>query len=323
MKYVPNPSTASPIIGRFTWALVLTFSGNPTISFSTGGGQGNPIVIKAALPPVPCPVDSNGTLIPFLEINTTGSLELLLGEQGDRMPSGGAQGNVTISNGGVNPAGVRLFDANGAALDAQAGAAKPPGLVQIGGNDGALARALLTDVFGSLEGPNSSRLTYTWAPIGVNGAGAAAGGSAIFAIEAPAGKSIRLRRLRMYQVSAAQTTAGFIKLFLQRTTAPSTAGAVDTANCTAHDASDAAFSGIVRSSQPTVTNVTPFLDSWGVFVGATAAAAQQGLMLDRVYGENCKPLVIPAGVANGFAVSQGAATGFSGGYMFVVTFTLE
>ena len=203
--------------------------------------------------------------------------------------------------------------ANGAVIG---GAGNP---LLVAGSDGTNLRQLLTDATGKLQVAGSTGGT-------VDAAGAAAPGNPlkasysqgdsptpggagaynIFALEAGATKTVRLRRITIFNPGA-KTTAGLTGLYLIRTTAASTAGTVQAPQ--AHDSTDPAFSGVFRNQNPTVTTGAWTMSLVGLWV-PTAMGPASPIVFDFDNGRS-KPIVIQPGTANGICLQVSANPGWA------------
>ena len=177
-----------------------------------------------------------------------------------------------------------------------------------------LTRRQLSDLAGAIQIGNSSKGTYAYS------AGAlaiTATPSNLAIVEAGAAKITRLRKLTIWNPGM-QTTAGLVQINVVRTT---TAGAAGTVTPSQMDNSDAAFSGIVRSSAGTTGTLGTVLYSFWLYIPAALASALP-FVVDFTSDMKKAP-VLPAGITNGLALQ--APTGAAGatGLAFSIELTEE
>lgn len=157
---------------------------------------------------------------------------------------------------------------------------------------------------------NSKKSTFRWSQTGATPTSA---GYAIAAIEAGATKTIRVRKLTIFNpglVTAAQLTI----LGILRTTAASTGGA--TQSIFPSGVNDEAFSGIVRTGGPTVSLGA---ELWrGAVYTPTVVSVFTPLVIDFTNGGQTKGIEIPPGTAKGIALV--AQNGAAGGSFFAYSF---
>lgn len=152
------------------------------------------------------------------------------------------------------------------------------------------------------SGSQSAYATYT---VTVNAQANTASGDSIV-IEAPAGSSVRILKVRILQPGI-QTAAGVRLLQLVRRTTAGTGGAVTP---TVHDPADSAYGGICRA-KPTVGTLGAVIQDIPVYVPA-AVAAFVPITIDFGMLAQDKAPVIAAGTANGIALLDPGAAGGSG-----------
>ena len=137
-------------------------------------------------------------------------------------------------------------------------------------------------------------------------------------IEAGPVKNVRIRRVTIWNPGA-QTTAGLITYSLVRTT---TAGSGTTAVPAAFDSADAAFSGILRIPGQTAGTAGTVLYQFQMYVPSAAAAALP-FIIDFANPVLQKPVVVPAGIANGVFLRCDTGGAGSVSLSFTIEFTEE
>jgi len=149
-----------------------------------------------------------------------------------------------------------------------------------------------------VENNNGKKRSYT---VLIDGAAPTSANYVLAAIEAGAAVGFRLRRLTI-SIPGSQTTAGRQRFELVRTTAASAAGVATTPQ--PRDLTDAAFSGIAKITNPTITaGVSVFSFS---LVKPTAVTTAPGFTAFQVSFDelNMKPIIVPAGIVNGIALRE-------------------
>lgn len=172
--------------------------------------------------------------------------------------------------------------------------------VRIGGSDGTNVRSILTDLSGSLTVGNSLKPTYTVsvqnaAPISVN--------YVVAALESGTTKIMRLRRIIIPNIGNA-TAAQKTVISILRTTAASTGGT--TVTPALRDTSDSAYSGIAKTTNPTITSGTVLYQTSAYT--PTTLGAFTPMIIDFAH-PNMKAIIANVGIANGLAIriDNGAA----------------
>lgn len=149
---------------------------------------------------------------------------------------------------------------------------------------------------------------YIATPANSGARSTATASSHIFQIMAGASLKVRIRRILMYQAAAA-TTATLATVALQRLSTAGTGGGVEVV--APLDASDAA-SGATCMTLPTVKGTVGALVGFRTcyLMQTIAASAQlQAPLLDWDFDRpRQKPLIIPAGAANGICLQWNTAT---------------
>jgi hypothetical protein len=134
--------------------------------------------------------------------------------------------------------------------------------------------------------------------------------SHLLQIMAGASLNVRLRRLQIWQGSGTTSTASFL-IQLWRLSTAGTGGTVVTPGKL--DTADGA-AGATAMTLPTVKGTeTTQLYGWNpVVITAFAAGGMSSLLVDYEWKAGLKPIIIPAGAANGIAIknvsSQAAGT---------------
>jgi len=155
--------------------------------------------------------------------------------------------------------------------------------------------------------------TYTVQAQAVSGATAA---SHLMQLMAGASLNVRIRRIYLHGIAA---TAGTVRFEIVRLTTAGTGGTAVTAR--PYDSADSA-AGAAGMTLPTVKGTEAAFTLWPITVGEAAAAPQTEANASgwQQVG-NGKPIIIPAGTANGIALkcSGLAATTFDVVIEFVET----
>jgi hypothetical protein len=186
-------------------------------------------------------------------------------------------------------------------------------------------RFALGDVAGrTTHGANSNRATYTACQAQV----VAAATTILFALEAGTTKTVRLLRVRVWNLDGRATAAAAIQFELFRTTAASTGGGLITPS--PRDPNDT-YSGIFRAGAPTTTPATGAaatsmeVATFLVPASATTQGASGVPILDFDYRTLFgKQPIIAAGVANGLALQHTSpGAGATGSFLTMAEFTEE
>ena len=237
---------------------------------------------------------SDGAALRTLRTDTTGRA-IMVGP----VASGSAVGGNPVLQGGSDGTNVRnirtdsvgnLVSVGAVAHGSAIGTTAP---VMQGGSDGTNIRRVLVDLAGSPTIGNSAKRTYHQT---VRGVAAASANYVLFAINAGASGIVRLRRIWILNPGMI-TAPALLQLELIRITAAASAGT--TVTPPPAEAADAAFSGIMRTTNPTITAGTSLMsvDLW--VPGAVGPFAPQ-LIIDQDLV--AKDLTIAAGVTNGLAL---------------------
>ena len=157
----------------------------------------------------------------------------------------------------------------------------------------------------------SQRATYTYTQTGLTPTTS----TNIVAIEAGASKATKITRLIINPGTA--TANGWATLTLNRETAAGTTNSVTVSSTFNLDPGDANFSGVVRSSG--LTNGTMAAQTFQIIVPtpiSTTTSPAAPIVVDLENSPHLKPIVIPAGTANGAVFVH---SGLSGAANFGLT----
>lgn len=214
-----------------------------------------------------------------------------------------------------------VVSTGGASISLSSSSALPPGAstaaLQNTGN------ASLASIDTKLTAPlsvvinNGVKRTYT---VNIDGAAPASGNYVLAAIEAGAGVGFRLRRL-IVSVPGSQTAAARQRFEIVRTTAASSGGSLQTP--APRDAADAAFSGIARITNPTITAGAALFTFSLVKPTAVTTAPGYTPFVVSFDEHNTKPIVVPAGVANGIALREINGAAGAANFCATLEFTEE